>query len=88
MKHNKPVQLIFLSLVLSFLCSSGNVFAYKESDSYKIKNTKKCIECDLTDLNLSRLNLSGSNLKEVNLTSANLSGIIIDEKSHTEMDSS
>ena len=85
MKHKKSVQIIFLSSVLSFLFSSEDVFAYKESDLNKFKNTKKCIECDLTDLNLSRVNLSrvnlsGSNLKEVNLTYANLSEIIIDIK--------
>ena len=85
MKHNKSVQIIFLSFILSFFFSSKDVFAYKESDFNKFKNTKKCIECDLTDLNLSRVNLSrvnlsGSNLKEVNLTYANLSEIIIDIK--------
>ena len=74
MKHNKSVQIIFLSLVLSFLCSSGDVFAYKESDFNKFKNTKKCIECDLTDLNLSRVNLSRVNLNGSDLSGANLSG--------------
>ena len=85
MKQNKSVQIIFLSLIFSCFFLSGEVFAYKKSDLKKFKNTKKCIECDLTDLNLSRVNLSrvnlsGSNLKEVNLTYANLSEIIIDIK--------
>ena len=69
MKHDQSVKILFLSSFLSILCSSGDVFAYKESDFYKLKNTKKCIECDLTDLNLSRLNL-----RDVNLSGSDLSG--------------
>ena len=79
MKHDQSVQILFLSSVLSILFSSGDVFAYKESDFYKLKNTKKCIECDLTDLNLSRLilrrvNLSGSDLSGSDLSGSDLSG--------------
>jgi len=91
MKQNKSVLIIFLSLILSCFFLSGDVFAYKQSDLNKFKNTKKCIKCDLTDLNLSGSNLSGSNLseanlKEVNLTYANLSEIIIDEKAFSTLD--
>ena len=86
MKQNKSVQIIFLSLILSCFFLSGEVFAYKKSDLKKFKNTKKCIKCDLTDLNLSGANLSGANLKEVNLTYANLSEIIIDEKAFSTLD--
>jgi len=91
MKQNKSVLIIFLSLILSCLFSSGEMFAYKKSDLKKFKNTKKCIKCDLTDLNLSGSNLSGANLsetnlKEVNLTYANLSEIIIDEKAFSTLD--
>jgi len=79
MKHDQSVRILFLSSFLSILCSSGDVFAYKESDFYKLKNTKKCIECDLTDLNLSRLilrrvNLSGSDLSGSDLSGSDLSG--------------
>ena len=79
MKHDQSVQILFLSSFLSILFSSGDVFAYKESDFYKLKNTKKCIECDLTDLNLSRLilrrvNLSGSDLSGSDLSGSDLSG--------------
>jgi len=75
MKYYQSFQIfLFLTSFLSFLCSSGNVFAYKESDFYKLKNTKKCIECDLTDLNLSRLNLRGLNLSESDLSGSDLSG--------------
>ena len=74
MKHDHSVQILFLFSILSFLCSSGDVFAYKESDFYKLKNTKKCIECDLTDLNLSRLNLRTVNLSRSDLSGSDLSG--------------
>ena len=74
MKRNKSVQIIFLSLILSCFFLSGEVFAYKKSDLKKFKNTKKCIKCDLTDLNLSGSNLSGSNLSGSNLSGSNLSG--------------
>ena len=74
MKQNKSVQIIFLSLILSCFFLSGEVFAYKKSDLKKFKNTKKCIKCDLTDLNLSGSNLSGSNLSGVNLSGSNLGG--------------
>jgi len=74
MKHYQSIQILFLSLFLSILCSSGEVFAYKESDFYKLKNTKKCIECDLTDLNLSRLNLRRVNLSGSDLSGSDLSG--------------
>jgi len=96
MKQNKSVQIIFLSLIFSCFFLSGEVFAYKKSDLKKFKNTKICIKCDLTDLNLSGANLSGANLseanlkevnlKEVNLTGANLSEIIIDEKAFSTLD--
>ena len=74
MKHDQSVQILFFSSFLSILFSSGDVFAYKESDFYKLKNTKKCIECDLTDLNLSRLNLRIVNLSGSDLSGSDLSG--------------
>ena len=74
MKHYQSVQILFLSSFLSILFSSGNVFAYKESDFYKLKNTKNCTECDLTELNLSRVNLSRVNLRGSDLSGSDLSG--------------
>jgi len=74
MKPDQSFQIFFLISFLSFLFSSGDVFAYKESDFYKLKNTKKCIECDLTDLNLSRLNLREINLSRSDLSGSDLSG--------------
>jgi hypothetical protein len=74
MKQNQSVLIIVLSLILSCFFLSGEVFAYKKSDLKKLKNTKKCIKCDLTDVNLSGSNLSGSNLSGSNLSGSNLSG--------------
>ena len=74
MKQNKSVQIIFLSLIFSCFFLSGEVFAYKKSDLKKFKNTKKCIKCDLTDLNLSGANLSGANLSGANLKKIKLNG--------------
>ncbi len=85
MKQNKSVQIIFLSLILSCLFLSGEVFAYKKSDLKKFKNTKKCIKCDLTDLNLSGANLSGANLSGANLSGANLSGANLSEANLKEV---
>jgi len=85
MKQNKSVQIIFLSLILSCFFLSGEVFAYKKSDLKKFKNTKKCIKCDLTDLNLSGSNLSGANLNGANLSGANLSGANLSETNLKEV---
>ena len=85
MKQNKSVQIIFLSLILSCFFLSGEVFAYKKSDLKKYKNTKKCIKCDLTDLNLSGSNLSGSNLSGSNLSGSNLSGVNLSEANLKEV---
>jgi len=85
MKQNKSVQIIFLSLILSCFFLSGEVFAYKKSDLKKYKNTKKCIKCDLTDLNLSGSNLSGANLSGSNLGGANLSGANLSEANLKEV---
>ena len=74
MKQNKSVQIIFLSLIFSIFFLSGQLFAYKESDLKKLKSTKSCPKCDLTDLNLSGANLRGANLSGSNLSVANLSG--------------
>jgi len=74
MKQIKSVQIISLSLIFSIFFLSGQLFAYKESDLKKLKSTKSCPKCDLTDLNLSGANLSGANLSGSNLGGSNLSG--------------
>jgi len=64
---------MFLNLILLLFFLSGELFAYKNSDLKKLKNTKKCIKCDLSGANLQYTNLSGSNLNKANLSKANLS---------------
>ena len=86
MKQKKSILAVIFSLIFSIFFLSGQLFAYKESDLKKLKSTKSCPKCDLTDLNLSGANLSETNLKEVNLTYANLSEIIIDEKAFSTLD--
>ena len=73
MKQSKSVQIIFLSLILSCFFLSGEVFAYKKSDLKKLRDTKKCIKCDLSSANLQFTNLSGANLNKANLNKAILS---------------
>ena len=72
MKQNKSVLIMFLSLILSFFFLSGELFAYKKSDLKKLRDTKKCIKCDLSGANLQYTNLNGANLSETNLNKANL----------------
>ena len=84
MKQNKSVQIIFLSLIFSIFFLSEQLFAYKESDLKKLKSTKSCPKCDLTDLNLSGANLSGANLSGSNLSGANLSGANLSEANLSE----
>ena len=72
MKQNKSVLIMFLSLILSFFFLSGELFAYKKSDLKKLRDTKKCIKCDLSGANLQFTNLSGANLQFTNLSGANL----------------
>ena len=74
MKHYEAFLKIFLSSLLLFLFTSADVPAYKEADFYKLKNTKKCIACDLTDLDLSRVNLSSVNLSRSDLSGSDFSG--------------
>ena len=72
MKQNKSVLIMFLSFILSFFFLSGELFAYKKSDLKKLRDTKKCIKCDLSGANLQFTNLSGANLQFTNLSGANL----------------
>jgi len=75
MKQNKSVLIIFLSLIFS----SGEMFAYKQSDLKKFKNARKCIKCDLTDVNLRRVNLRRVNLSGSDLSGSDLSGSDLSE---------
>ena len=74
MKQNKSVLIMFLSLILSFFFLSGELFAYKKSDLKKLRDTKKCIKCDLSGANLQYTNLSETNLNNANLRRSDLTG--------------
>ena len=74
MKQNKSVLIMFLSLILSFFFLSGELFAYKKSDLKKLRDTKKCIKCDLSGANLQYTNLSETNLNKANLRRSDLTG--------------
>ena len=79
MKQNKSVLIMFLSLILSFFFLSGELFAYKKSDLKKLRDTKKCIKCDLSSANLQYTNLNKAKLTGADLTEAILSGAILKE---------
>ena len=91
MKQNKSVLIMFLSLILSFFFLSGELFAYKKSDLKKLRDTKKCIKCDLSGANLQYTNLSETNLINANLrrsdlTGADLTGAILNKAKLTGAD--
>jgi len=49
------------------------LLAFEQKDVEKLKETRACAGCDLSDANLSRANLSGATLNSANLSDANLS---------------
>ena len=74
MRQNKSVLIMFPSFILSFFFLSGELFAYKKSDLKKLRDTKKCIKCDLSGANLHYTNLSETNLNKANLRRSYLTG--------------
>lgn len=75
MRNNKSVKIIFLSVILPFLFSSGYAFAYKESDYRKALDNVWRANLSGADLSSSILvvsNLSGANLHKANLSGTNL----------------
>jgi uncharacterized protein YjbI with pentapeptide repeats len=70
----KIISVLSLSLIVSLIWMSGNLFAYKESDLKKLKDTNKCRKYDLSKSNLKGVNLTGSNLAMANLSESNLTG--------------
>lgn len=86
MKQNKSVLIMFLSLILLFFFLSGELFAYKKSDLKKLRDTKKCIKCDLSGANLQFTNLSGANLRRALLTGADLTGANLNKAKLTGAD--
>jgi uncharacterized protein YjbI with pentapeptide repeats len=70
-------QLVWVSgLALGYLICSGlaiqSAQAYSEADVAKLKNTKKCPNCDLVGADLNQFKLKGANLSGANLTGAKL----------------
>ena len=86
MKQNKSVLIMFLSLIFSFFFLSGELFSYKKSDLKKLRDTKKCIKCDLYGANLQFTNLSGANLNKANLRRSDLTGANLNKAKLTGAD--
>ena len=63
-------------VVLTFILASlsWHVFAFSEDDLAKLKATKNCLGCDLTQANLTGADLSNANLTGAKLHKANLHG--------------
>ena len=74
MKQKKSILAVIFSLIFSIFFLSGEMFAYKESDLKKLKDTNECIGCDLSKANLKGANLKGANLSGTDLSYANLNG--------------
>jgi uncharacterized protein YjbI with pentapeptide repeats len=64
------------AIAIGALAGSGlfhqSAQAYSEADLAKLKNTKKCQNCDLIGADLSHTKLTGANLSGANLTGAKL----------------
>ena len=74
MKQKKSILAVIFSLIFSIFFLSGEMFAYKESDLKKLKDTNECIGCDLSKANLKGANLKGANLSKAILKNAILKG--------------
>ena len=69
------LTLTILTVAATLFASSAS--AFDPDDLQKLKDTNKCILCDLSDANLSRANLKGASLggailRDVDLDGANL----------------
>jgi BTB/POZ domain-containing protein KCTD9 len=61
-------------IILSILFYSFSSEAFDENDLITLKNTKICINCDLSNANLGGMNLKNSNLKGSTLKGSILIG--------------
>ena len=69
--RNTNSNLIYILTIFFFLLFlSQDVFAYKKSDLNKLKNTRECNSCDLSNSNLSGTDLSGAILSGADLSGA------------------
>jgi uncharacterized protein YjbI with pentapeptide repeats len=75
MKQKKYFLAVIFSFLFSVLFLSVELYAYKESDLKKLKDTKKCLECDLSKANLKEANLNNIQLNGANLRKANLTNV-------------
>ena len=62
-----------LLALVGLLAMTASAHAYKQEDLDKLKETRKCVGCDLIGADLTGANLSGANLSKANLSGANLS---------------
>ena len=51
-----------------------NLYAAREADLARLRSTKQCQQCDLSESNLEQAELNGANLLGANLQKANLKG--------------
>ena len=63
-------SLLFLAFSLAQLVAP--VWAHNKDDYQTLISTNKCVECDLTGVNLAGADLSNANLTGADLTGANL----------------
>ena len=63
----------YFLLLITLLLINSIVLAYDEKDFLRLKETKSCVACDLTNANLSKMNLKNANLSGANLSFSNLS---------------
>ena len=78
MKQKKSILAVIFSLIFSIFFLSGEMFAYKESDLKKLKDTNECIGCDLSKANLKGANLKGADLSYAIIKGAKLSKAILE----------
>jgi uncharacterized protein YjbI with pentapeptide repeats len=62
-----------VKLLITIVCLSTVLFSYDVKDLEKLKTTNVCIECDLTNANLSGYDFSKAKLTSSDLTNANIS---------------
>ena len=70
------LTLTILTVAATLFASSAS--AFDPDDLQKLKDTNKCILCDLSDANLSRANLKGASLGGAILTGAILRDVDLD----------
>ena len=79
----KKMKLTLTKLTLAATLFAGSASAFDPVDVQKLKDTGKCVECDLSGADLSSANLSGAHLESANLSgadleAANLRGAVLD----------